>query len=110
MASPIFEQEPNYINHVNFDNVVDSSLLDSTLDSVANQVKLGDTNSAVPVRLLGMVMAYKEAGASEYILDTVVLSGLILGPILSILVVLCTLKNGGVCWTPLFSYILFVKT
>jgi hypothetical protein len=92
-----------------------------------------------------MVMAYKEAGASEYILDTfrlgyklgfidnkpppsnfrelinlplasllffmksfyvwkvwVVQSGLILGPILSILVVLCTLKNGGVLDASLF--------
>jgi hypothetical protein len=53
MALPIFEVEPNYIN------------------LVTNQVKLGDTNSAVPGRLLGRVEAYEEAGASEYILDTV---------------------------------------
>ena len=42
MASQVFEQEPDYMNHVNFDNIVDPSLLESTLDSVANQVKLGD--------------------------------------------------------------------
>jgi hypothetical protein len=41
------------------------------LDSVANQVKLGDTNSAVPGRLLGRVEAHKEAGATEYSLATV---------------------------------------
>jgi hypothetical protein len=38
MASPIFE--PYYTNLVNFDHVDNSSLLESTLDSVANQVKL----------------------------------------------------------------------
>ena len=38
---------------------------------VANQVKLGDTNTAVPGRLLGRVEAYQLAGASDYILDTV---------------------------------------
>ena len=51
--------------------VVAVSVLVSTLDSVANQVKLGDTNTAVPGRLLGRVEAYEEAGASEYIKDTV---------------------------------------
>ena len=40
---------------------------------MASQVKLGDTNLAVPGRLLGRVEAYKGAGASEYILDTVCL-------------------------------------
>ena len=38
---------------------------------MANQVKLGDTNTAVPGRLLGRVEAYQLAGASDYILDTV---------------------------------------
>ena len=50
---------------------IENSVIESTLDSVANQVKLGDTNSAVPGRLLGRVEAYEEAGASEYIKDTV---------------------------------------
>ena len=79
MAPPLFEAEPNYVNLVDIDNddvgnlsaFIETSVLEATLDSVANQVKLGDTNSAVPGRLLGRVEAYVEAGASEYILDTV---------------------------------------
>jgi hypothetical protein len=71
MASKVFEQEPDNINHVNFNKIDDHSFLESTLAIVANQVKLGDTNSAVPGRLLGRVEAYKVAGASKYILDTV---------------------------------------
>ena len=77
MAPPVFEKDPNFVNLLDIDledhaiHVVDKSLLLSTLDSVANQIKLGDTNSAVPGRLLGRVQAYEEAGASEYIKDTV---------------------------------------
>ena len=46
-------------------------MLEASLDSVTSQIKLGDTNSAVPVGLLGRVEAYVEARASEYILNTV---------------------------------------
>ena len=38
---------------------------------MASQVKLGDTNSAVPGRLLGRIEAYQLAGASDFILETV---------------------------------------
>ena len=64
MAPPIFELEPNYVNFVDIDHdhnvnepcaFIENSVIESTLDSVANQVKLGDTNSAVPGRLLGRV-------------------------------------------------------
>ena len=80
MAPPIFENDPNYVNLLDLDHdpnvsdpsaLIENSVLVSTLDSVANQVKLGDTNTAVPGRLLGRVEAYEEAGASEYIKDTV---------------------------------------
>ena len=77
MAPPIFENDPNYVNLLDIDHVsdpsafIENSILVSTLDSVANQVKLGDTNTVVPGRLLGRVEAYEEAGASEYIKDTV---------------------------------------
>ena len=71
MAPQIFEIEPDYVNLEDLDHVDEISVLESTLDSVANQVKLGDTNSAVPGRLLGRIEAYVQAGASEYILDTV---------------------------------------
>ena len=54
MAPPIFEKDPNFVNLLDIDledhvdHVIDNSSLLSTLDSVANQVKFGDTNSAVP--------------------------------------------------------------
>ena len=47
------------------------SLIVSTLSSVAAQASLGDTNTAVPGRLLGHVEACLEAGASEYVLKTI---------------------------------------
>ena len=34
-------------------------------------ISLGDTNIAVPGRILGKLGAYEEAGASDYVLDTV---------------------------------------
>ena len=51
----VFEAGPNYVNLVYIDNddvgnlqaFLETSVLESTLDSVANQVKLGDTNSVV---------------------------------------------------------------
>ena len=46
---------------------MDDSLVSHSLSSVAANVSLGDTNIAVP----GSVDAYIEAGASEYIFDTV---------------------------------------
>ena len=73
MAPPIFEIEPNYFNLEDLDHVDETSVIESTLDSVANQVNLGDTNSAVPGRLLGRVEAYEEAGASKYIVVTATL-------------------------------------
>ena len=67
----IFEESPNFENLLDSVNVIDESLFIESLGSVANQVKLGDTNTAVPGRLLGRVEAYEEAGASEYIKETV---------------------------------------
>ena len=71
MASEFFVPEPDFTNHLNFSEIHDPSFLECSLASVASQVKLGDTNLAVPGRLLGRVEAYKVAGVSEYILDTV---------------------------------------
>ena len=66
----IFEESPNFENLLDSDNVIDESLFIESLGSVANQVKLGDTNTAVPGRLLGRVEDYEEAGAFEYIKET----------------------------------------
>ena len=43
----IFEESPNFENLLDSVNVVDKSLFIESLGSVANQVKLGDTNTAV---------------------------------------------------------------
>jgi hypothetical protein len=69
--SKFFVPEPDFTNHINFNEIHDPSFLECSLASMASQVKLGDTNSAVPGRLLSRVETYKVAGASEYILDTV---------------------------------------
>ena len=66
-----FVPEPDFQSHLNFVEIDDPSFLECSLASVANQVKLGDTNTAVPGRLLGRIEAYQLAGASDYILDTV---------------------------------------
>ena len=66
--SKFFVPKPDFTNHINFTEIHDPSFLDCSLASVASQVKLGDTISSVPGRLLGRVEAYKVAGASEYIL------------------------------------------
>ena len=50
---------------------VDDSVISHTLFSVTANNSLGDTNIAVPVRLLGCVQAYVETGASDYIIETV---------------------------------------
>ena len=69
MASQVLgEPEPDFVPLADFGEfgLHDSPLFESTLESVASQISLGDTNSAVPGRLLGRVEAYLEAGASEY--------------------------------------------
>jgi hypothetical protein len=80
---PGYENEPDYTNlhsvsyftYMPIQNVeqslVEDSLVSSILESVAANVSLGDTNVAVLGRILGKIEAYLEAGASEYILDTV---------------------------------------
>ena len=41
----IFEESPNFENLLDSVNVIDESLFIESLGSVANQVKLGDTNT-----------------------------------------------------------------
>ena len=50
---------------------VDDSVISHTLSRVAANASLGDTKIAVPGCLLGCVQAYVEAGASDYIIETV---------------------------------------
>ena len=70
-----FDLEPDFSN-VCFDNLEDISnaadkdFVDS-LESVAAGVKLGATNVKTPGRILGKIEAYVEAGASDYVLETV---------------------------------------
>ena len=77
MARNLDFEEPDYtaLSDIidigdDFDHIVDNSLISHSLSSVAANASLGDTNIAVPGRLLGCVLAYVEAGASEYFLDT----------------------------------------
>ena len=67
----LVEQEPDYtpLSYFVGDNFVgDASLIVSTLSSVAAQASLHFTNIAVPGHLLE---ANLEAGASEYVLETI---------------------------------------
>ena len=73
VCNPV-QEEPNYtaLSDIidisdNFYHVVDDSVISHTLSSVAANASLGDTNIA----LLGWVQAYVEAGASDYIIETV---------------------------------------
>ena len=70
-VSNFFVPEPDFQNHLHFSEIDDVSFLECSLASVAGQVSLGDTNTAVPGRLLGRIEAYQLAGASDYILETV---------------------------------------
>jgi hypothetical protein len=70
-VSKFFVPEPEIQNHLHFSEIDDVSFLECSLASVASQVSLGDTNTAVPGRLLGRIEAYQLAGASDYILETV---------------------------------------
>ena len=70
MACNPVHKEPDYTASsyivdisANFD--VDDSIICHTLSSVAANNSLGDTNVAVPGRLLGCVEAYVEAGALD---------------------------------------------
>ena len=74
MASQVLgEPEPDFVPLADFGEfgLDDFPLFESTLESVASQISFGDTNSAVPGRLLGRVEAYLEAGAYEYVLETI---------------------------------------
>ena len=60
MASQVLgETEPDFTPLVNLGETLfdETSLIESTLASVASQNLLGDTNTAVPGRLLGWVEA-----------------------------------------------------
>ena len=79
MAKSEYEIEPNYVGLTNLgsfssDHIIsnlESSVIEQSLADVAASISLGDTNIAVPGRILGKLSAYEEAGASDYILDTV---------------------------------------
>ena len=79
MADSEFNLEPNYVNLANLGSFhsdqitsnLESSVIIQSLSEVAALVSLGDTNIAVPGRILGKLSAYEEAGASDYVLDTV---------------------------------------
>ena len=51
--------------------VIEDSVLVSALEIVASNVSLGDTNTAIPGRILGCLDIYEEANASQYVLDTI---------------------------------------
>ena len=79
MAKSEYEIEPNYVGLSNLGSFsseqitsnLESSVIEQSLSDVAALVSLGDTNIAVPGRILGKLGAYEEAGASDYVLDTV---------------------------------------
>ena len=43
----------------------------SALEIVASHISLGDTNTAIPGRILGCLSIYEEANASAYVLETI---------------------------------------
>ena len=43
----------------------------SALEIGASNVSLGDINTAIPGRILGCTDIYFEAGASQYVIDTI---------------------------------------
>ena len=49
----------------------ESSVVEQSLSDVVSLVSLGDTNISVPGRIKGKMGAYEEAGASQYVLDTI---------------------------------------
>ena len=68
--------EPMFSNLEGFEDECDHKMCDDvafteTLESVAAGVRLGDTNTQTPGRILGKIDAYVEAGASEYVVETV---------------------------------------
>ena len=77
MAFSSPEPEPDFvkISHFSFDkNAPDIKVSENEFSSHLQSeapVILGDTNSIVPGRLLGKTKAYREANASQYVLDTV---------------------------------------
>ena len=79
MAQSEYENEPDYVRLGNLgtfssDQItsnLESSVIEQSLSDVAALISLGDTNIAVPGRILGKLGAYEEAGASDYVLDTV---------------------------------------
>ena len=79
MAESEYVVEPNYIGLSNLGSFsseqittdLESSVVEQSLSEVAALISLGDTNIAVPSRILGKLGAYEEAGASDYVLDTV---------------------------------------
>ena len=78
MAKSEYEIEPNYVGLSNLGSFsseqitsnLESSVIEQSLSDVAALVSLGDTNIAVPGRILGKLSAYEEAGASDYVLNT----------------------------------------
>ena len=79
MAKSEYEIEPNYVGLSNLGSFsseqitsnLESSVIEQSLSDVAALVSLGDTNIVVPGRILGKLSAYEEAGASDYVLNTV---------------------------------------
>ena len=77
MAFSSPEPEPDFvkISHFSIDkNAPDIEVSENEFSSQLQSeapVILGDTNSIVPGRLLGKTKAYREANASQYVLDTV---------------------------------------
>ena len=79
MAQSEFESEPNFVSLGNtgtfesdfLTSNLESSVVEQSLSDVAALISLGDTNIGVPGRIKGKLGAYEEAGASEYVLNTV---------------------------------------
>ena len=79
MAPSKFDNEPDFVRLGNLGTFnsdlltsnLESSVIEQSLSNVAALVSLGDTYISVPGRIKGKLEAYEEAGASEYVLNTV---------------------------------------
>ena len=69
-ANLLGSEEPDFSSIAMFDQIeikggiIDDSVFTSALEIVASHISLGDTNTAIPGRILGCLSIYEEANAS----------------------------------------------
>jgi hypothetical protein len=76
-ANLLGSKEPDFSGIAMFDNIeikwgiIEDSVFTSALEIVASNISLGDTNTAIPGRILGCLDIYEEENASQYVWSNV---------------------------------------